>query len=273
MTHSLITKHYGKGVPVVLIHGWGLNSAVWQPTIQQLDKTLAITTIDLPGFGLNLNDSLSPYSLIKVVDKIQEALQDPAVIVGWSLGGLVATDLALRYPNKVLGLVTVASSPCFVAKNVTTEESSSNFTKQNWPGIQPNVLKMFHQQLAQNTQKTIEGFLKIQAMGSPHVRQDINTIRDLVMQHELPSTQTLDESLTLLETVDLRNQLKNINTPTLRLYGKLDSLVPKSAIDLISNLMPKSSFHIFEKASHAPFISHSKAFNEVLLNLIKLNIA
>ena len=76
MTHPLITKHYGKGVPVVLIHGWGLNSAVWQPTIQQLDKTLAITTIDLPGFGLNLNDSLSPYSLIKVVDKIQEALQE-----------------------------------------------------------------------------------------------------------------------------------------------------------------------------------------------------
>jgi len=268
MTHSLITKCYGQGTPVVFIHGWGVNSAVWQPIVQQLEKTLEITTVDLPGFGFNLSESLTPYSLTKVVDLIQASLKQPSVIVGWSLGGLIATDLALRYPDKVLGLVTVASSPCFLAKEKSVNETGYAFN--SWPGIQPEVLKMFHQQLAQNTKKTIDGFLKIQAMGSPHVRQDIKVIRDLVMQYELPHEKTLDESLALLETVDLRNQLQQINTPTLRLYGKLDGLVPKAAIDLVSNLMPKSDVHIFDKASHAPFISHPKAFNEVLLNWINI---
>ena len=266
MTHSLITKRYGQGMPIVLLHGWGVNSAVWQPMVQHLDKNVEITTIDLPGFGLNLSETVSPYSFAKVVDLIQASITQPSIIVGWSLGGLIATDIALRYPDKVLGLVTVASSPCFLAKDKSINDTEYAF--KAWPGIQPDVLKMFHQQLAQNTKKTIDGFLKIQAMGSPNVRQDIKLIRDLVMQYEVPKKKTLDESLALLETVDLRNQLNNINTPALRLYGKLDSLVPKAAIDLISSLMPESDVHVFEKASHAPFISHPEIFNEVLLNWI-----
>lgn len=266
MNLPLITKQYGKGIPVIFMHGWGLNSAVWQPTIQQLQNHIEVTTIDLPGFGLNLNNSMSPYTLTKVVDKIQASIEKPSILVGWSLGGLVATDLAIRYPDKVKGLITVASSPCFVAKEKCETEVA------RWPGIEPNVLKMFHQQLAQDAKKTIEGFLKIQAMGSPHVRQDIKTIRDLVMQHEQPSTNTLDESLALLETVDLRNQLINIEVPCLRLYGKLDGLVPKAVIELITGLMPNSDYHVFDKASHAPFISHPSEFNQILIKWIKSNI-
>jgi len=267
MNLSLISKQYGQGVPVIFIHGWGLNSAVWQPTIKQLAPHCEITTIDLPGFGLNAEHSMSPYTLTKVVDKIQATIEKPSIILGWSLGGLVATELALQYPKKVIGLVTVASSPCFVAKEAN--ESDVNNQNDEWPGIQPNVLKMFHQQLAKDTKKTIDGFLKIQAMGSPHVRQDIKTIRDLVMQHDLPTKNTLDESLALLETVDLRQQLSSIQVPCLRLYGKLDSLVPKAAIALINELMPNSEHYVFEKASHAPFISHPDEFNDVLLAWLK----
>lgn len=265
MNLPLNSRQYGQGVPVVFIHGWGLNSAVWQPIIEQLQDHIQITTIDLPGFGLNIEHAMSPYTLTNVVDELQAVIAQPSVIVGWSLGGLVATDIALRYPDKVKGLVTVASSPCFVAKD--EDENSSNF----WAGIQPNVLKMFHQQLAQDTKKTIDGFLKIQAMGSPHVRQDIKTIRDLIMQYDLPTVATLDESLALLETVDLRAELSQISVPSLRIYGKLDSLVPKNAIEDIGALMPKSEEYVFDKASHAPFISHSDEFTHVLLQWLEAN--
>ncbi|WP_076417692.1 pimeloyl-ACP methyl ester esterase BioH [Colwellia sp. UCD-KL20] len=264
MSNSLITKKYisnnhsnrEQKTPLVLIHGWGLNSAVWEPTIQKLHQHIDIITVDLPGFGLNINNPLADYSLINVVNEVQSAIDTPAIYVGWSLGGLVTTQLAYTFPEKVVGCVTVASSPCFL--NKSHEEPI-------WPGILPNVLKMFYQQLAQNTQKTLEGFLKIQAMGSPHVRQDIKTIRELVMQHSLPTEQTLADSLQLLETVDLREQLSSLKMPFLRLYGKLDSLVPKSAIEPIDALLPHSQKHIFPKASHAPFISHPEAFNKVLL--------
>jgi pimeloyl-[acyl-carrier protein] methyl ester esterase len=58
----------------------------------------------------------------------------------------------------------------------------------------------------------------------------------------------------------LSNALSDIHQPFLRLYGKLDGLVPKQVIPLIDDLVPNSDCHIFAQASHAPFISHQEEF-------------
>lgn len=265
MNNSLITTTYLTNntgdhkisTPVVLIHGWGLNSAVWESSVKQLQQYTDVITVDLPGFGLNVNNTLTDYSLANIAKQIKLSVGKPAVYVGWSLGGLVATQLAYDHPEDVLSCVTVASSPCFLSQQ---EETPA------WFGILPTVLQSFYQQLAQDTQKTLDGFLKIQAMGSPNIRQDIKTLKNLVMKHPIPTEQTLRDSLKLLETVDLRTQLSELTLPFLRIYGRLDSLVPKAAIERIDTLLPNSEKYIFNKASHAPFISHEDEFNELLLN-------
>ena len=241
----------GEGLPIVLIHGWGLNSAVWQPTMAALSSTVKVINISLPGYGDNIDHSLAPYNLAQVSQLIVNTVQQPAIYLGWSLGGLVATNIALSFPEKVLGLITVASSPSFVEEDL-------------WPGINAAVLANFHRQLAQNAEKTIKNFLKIQAMGSPHIRDDIKNLSQLVMQYPTPTQQTLDQSLMLLEQVDLRECLKEIHLPFLRLYGKLDGLVPRKVLPLIDKLAPLSEVHIFSEASHAPFISEPNEFIEVL---------
>jgi pimeloyl-[acyl-carrier protein] methyl ester esterase len=267
MAETLHFSSYGSSeksaTPLVLLHGWGLNSAVWQPFISSLPEELTnkfhIITVDLPGFGLNNDKKIHPYSLKNIVTQLSNTINQPAIYLGWSLGGLVATEMALTHPEKVLALVTVASSPRFI------EESTSSLTPlAKWPGIKPKVLTAFHQQLKEDTQKTIAGFLKIQAMGSPHIRQDIKQITNLVMQHEMPSKETLDESLSLLETSDYRKQLASIQLPFLRLYGNNDSLVPKQVIEQIAELSQQSEQHIFAQASHAPFISHLDDFTSIL---------
>ena len=271
MNNSLITTRYSlknnqtanKNIPLVFIHGWGLNSAVWQPTIQKLQQDVDIITVDLPGFGLNIDHTLTDYSLENIAQEIQSAIGIPAIYVGWSLGGLVATQLALSFPEKVLACITVASSPRFLSQESDVLP---------WPGILPKVLTMFYQQLVQDTKKTLEGFLKIQAMGSPNIRQDIKTIRNLVMQHPVPTEQTLNDSLQLLEKVDLRDDLSKLTLPFLRLYGRLDSLVPKAVIEQIDELLPHSDKHIFDKASHAPFISHGEEFNDVVLSWVQKHL-
>jgi len=252
MAEKLKISSQGKGLPLVFIHGWGLNSAVWQPSVKALKNNFEVITVDLPGFGENIGQTLSPYSLREVAKLVQEAVAKPAVYVGWSLGGLVASEIALAFPQQVKALVTVASSPCFVER-------------ESWSGIKPDVLALFHQQLAEDTAKTINNFLKIQAMGSPHLRHDIKLLRELVMQFSMPTKSTLDESLRLLETVDQRENLQHIVMPFLRLYGKLDGLVPRKAIKSISQLSPQSDVVIFEQASHAPFISHPEEFHQALL--------
>jgi pimeloyl-[acyl-carrier protein] methyl ester esterase len=260
--HSLATEQKSNKIPVVFIHGWGLNSGVWQPLFelwgQQDDSPFEFICIDLPGFGQNSQFTLTPYSLENICVLIQKTIAKPAIYLGWSLGGLIATTMALNYPEQVLGLITVANSPYFVEEN-------HHDPKEYWPGIKPEVLTSFHNQLANDTKKTITGFLKIQAMGSPHIRQDLKLITKLVMEQQQPNKNTLDLSLSLLSTSDLRSKLTNIQQPFLRLYGNNDSLVPKSAVSLINSLAPNSEEHIFMQASHAPFISHLDDFNQVLL--------
>lgn len=251
-------------IPIVLLHGWGLNSGVWQTLLTLFnnneDNRYQLITIDLPGFGINNNLNITPYSLRNICHHINQVIEQPAIYLGWSLGGLVATEMTLNYPNKVLGLITVASSPYFVEQQ-----------EREWPGIKENVLNNFHQQLAEDTAKTIKGFLKIQAMGSPHIRQDLKHITQLVMEQPLPNKHTLDESLSLLGQCDLRKHLAGIKQPFLRLYGNNDRLVPSAAIEKINVLAEKSDHHVFEHASHAPFISHLDEFHLVLLSWLDAN--
>ena len=253
-------------ISIVLIHGWGLNSAVWQPLIDSLPDsfiaTFNIITVDLPGFGMNVSTEIQPYSLANICQCINRSIDQPAIYLGWSLGGLVATEMSLRFPAKVLGLVTVASSPRFLE-----EETIDNGDKQEaWPGIKPLVLNAFYKQLQVDTKKTISGFLKIQAMGSPHIRQDIKQISQLVFQHKMANKDTLDKSLKLLETSDYREQLKGIVQPFLRIYGGADSLVPKGVIEKVSKLAATSEQQVIKQASHAPFISHTDEFKTILFD-------
>mgnify|MGYP003637000708 CR=1 FL=1 len=252
-------------IPLVLLHGWGLNSAVWQPLIESLPDDFTqffnIVTLDLPGFGVNVSVEITPYSLANICQSITNTITKPAIYVGWSLGGLVATEMALRFPEKVLALITVASTPRFIEEKVQVEENIQVL----WPGIKANILAAFHQQLHVDIEKTINGFLKIQAMGSPHIRQDIKKISQLVFQHKMASQVTLDQSLTLLESSDYRQTLQNVTQPFFRLYGNADSLVPKSVIEKVNELAPKSDVYIFKQASHAPFISHADDFKEILI--------
>lgn len=258
-------------IPLVLLHGWGLNSAVWQPLIESLPDDFTqffnIVTLDLPGFGVNVSVEIHPYSLANICQSITNTITKPAIYVGWSLGGLVATEMALRFPEKVLALITVASTPRFIEEKVQVEENIQVI----WPGIKANVLAAFHQQLQVNIEKTIDGFLKIQAMGSPHIRQDIKKISQLVFQQKMASQATLDQSLTLLESSDYRHTLQNVTQPFLRLYGNADSLVPKSVIEKVNELTPKSDVYIFKQASHAPFISHADDFKEILIQWLMVN--
>ena len=258
-----------QSIPIVLLHGWGLNSAVWQPLIASLSTDFTdafhVITVDLPGFGTNINKKVSPYSLANVCQHIANTIEQPAIYLGWSLGGLVATEMALTYPEKVLGLITVASSPRFLEQRSEEKSDEKIVNQLIWSGIKPHVLAVFHKQLQVDAEKTISGFLKLQAMGSPHVRQDIKQISQLVFQHDMANKNTLDESLKLLETSDYRLQLIDIKQPFLRLYGSADSLVPKSIIEHVAKFTENNSDqHIFEGASHAPFISHLDDFTKIL---------
>ncbi len=254
MSHTLVSPRsalqidwYGSGPSLLLLHGWGMNGAVWQelaPALAQLG--FRVGAVDLPGFGDSAPLHRSPgQALNGFADRLWSALPSDAPIhlLGWSLGGLVATQMALEAPSRVASLVTVASSPCFQAV-------------PDWPGIAVPVLRRFSQQLAEDSEKTLSAFFALQAMGSPTAREDVRRLKRAVMSKPGPDPETLALGLRILQEGDLRPQLAAIQAPWLRLYGRLDGLVPARGIARVDHLAPRSRSVVLDKASHAPFISH-----------------
>lgn len=251
MTQTLFTEVRGYGSDLVLLHGWGLNSGVWEPISHKMQQDFRITLIDLPGFGRNAECLPDNYTLDEVTDMVAAVIPVEATVLGWSMGGLVAQNLAIRFPQLMKKLVLVATTPKFEMAD-------------DWPGIRPDVLNVFEQQLERNFSKTLDRFLAIQAMGSPSSKHDIKTIRHHVQRFPIPDEKALRAGLGLLSSVDLRTNVSELNVDTLRLYGRLDSLVPHSAVEKIQALQPDCQSHVFAHASHAPFISHIDEFYEVL---------
>lgn len=252
MAQSLKFSSIGQGTPIVLLHGWGLNSGVFEPLAVELSTRFKVISIDLPGYGDNVDCLPTNYGLVELAELVYQTVAQPAIYLGWSLGGLVATQIARIAPaSEVLGLVHVATSPCFIQTD-------------DWPGIKPELLTTFHQQLDKDIGNTLSGFLKIQAMGSCHIKEDIRKIQQLVMAKPLPDKKALEQGLHILASADTRGELAHIAVPFLRIYGKMDGLVPKKVISLVDKLAKNSDTFVFDKASHAPFISNFQEFVEHL---------
>lgn len=237
---------------LVLLHGWGLNAEVWNCINEELASHFTLHLVDLPGFGRSRG--FGPMSLDEMAQQVLAAAPQNAIWLGWSLGGLVASQIALSRPERVSALVTVASSPCFSAQDA-------------WPGIKPEVLAGFQQQLSEDFQRTVERFLALQTMGTETARQDARALKQTVLSLPMPDVAVLNGGLEILKTVDLREPLSALTMPHLRIYGYLDGLVPRKVVPLLDSLWPESESQIIAKAAHAPFISHPAEFCAALIAL------
>lgn len=239
---------------LVLLHGWGLNAQVWDCITPELSAHFTLHLVDLPGYGRS--GEWGAMTLEAMAEKVLENAPERAIWLGWSLGGLVASQIALNHPTRVQALVTVASSPCFSAQD-------------EWPGIKPEVLSGFQQQLSEDFQRIVERFLALQTLGTESARQDARALKQAVLSLPMPSSEVLNGGLEILKTADLRAPLTALDLPFLRLYGRLDGLVPRKIVPQLDAQWPQSESFIFDKAAHAPFISHPQAFCAPLVALKK----
>lgn len=236
----------------MLLHGWGMNAGAWHCIRTRLAPHFRLHLLDLPGFGRSTG--YGAMSLTEMARLVLECAPDKAIWLGWSLGGLVASQVALTHPHRVQALVTVASSPCFGARDA-------------WPGIHPSVLAGFQQQLSQDFQRTVERFLALQTLGTGTATEDARTLKKALLALPMPEVAALNGGLEILKTTDLRTPLATLRLPFLRLYGYLDGLVPRKIAPLLNAQWPASEALVFPKAAHAPFISHPDRFCQILIAL------
>ena len=252
MTVSLYTNTTGAGPDIVLLHGWGMNGDVWEGILPALSTQFRTTIVDLPGHGRSL-DSPSNYTLSNLSAALADALPEHATIIGWSLGGMIATQFTLDYPQRVNKLVLVASAPQFVRD-------------ASWPdGTDAEVLAAFADGLKQDYQQTIKRFIAIQAMGSDHAREEQRTLRERVFRHGNPHPAALEGGLEILRHADLRPRLSEIQCPSLLITGEHDALFRRAAAERTQTLLKDATLSVIAGAGHAPFLSHPDKFLGSLL--------
>ena len=241
----------GQGSELVLLHGWGMHSGIFDRLRAELTMNYRVTFIDLPGFGRSPIPS-EPYSLELLREQVLAVAPKNAHYLGWSLGGLVATRIALDAPTRVNTLVTLCSNPKFLHG-------------ADWPhAMKPAVLDNFTTMLEQDYRTTLLRFLAISTLGSETQKEDLKALKERLFIHGTPAPAALRGGLKLLHDADLRVPLTRLEVPLLRLYGQLDALVPAKVAADVQFLLPHSTHHIFKHASHAPFLSHKREFLEVL---------
>jgi len=245
-----LTEPSDTQLDLVMLHGWGMNSAVWDGC-PDCWNGLSQHRIDLPGHG---HSAFQPKldTLWSWADACLDAAPERAVWLGWSLGGLVALAAALRAPKRVAGLVLLTATPRFVR--------AADWT----PAMEETTLDQFHAGLAQDPKGTLERFLALQVRGSDAARETLRTLKQELAQRPEPNPDALSLGLDLLRDEDLRGPLPDIPCPALWLFGSHDALVPQGVAERVELLMPGARTHIIQHAAHAPHLSHPQETSEVI---------
>lgn len=232
---------------LVLLHGWGMNSLAWDDVMPELLKHFRVTVIDLPGLGRSPVPG-GIYDLDYLVDHVLAVAPDEAIWMGWSLGGLIATKAATKYPERVRAVINVASSPSFVAR-------------EQWDcAMATALLQKFINIFDEDYEGTLIRFLALQAKGSVSIREDIRKLKELVYFHGLPAKQALRGGLEILRDADLRHEVQTCSVPLAYILGEHDHLVPASAAQHIRKLLPGSEVAVVEGVSHIPFVQAPQLF-------------
>lgn len=232
---------FGLGPPLVLFHGFGFDSSIWQELIQPLKMHYQIYLVDLPGFGLS-----HPVNWSWFKTELLMRLPDKFNVLGWSLGGLYATRLALETPHRVLKLMNLCSSPYFIAG-------------EKWPGIKNHEFEIFSKQLIEKPEESLRAFRAKEMHACQAIPQDFGRI---------PTVSVLAENLKILGTWDFRAQLSHLNIPMAYLFAGMDSIIPMTLFYEFNKRYPEIFSYILEDATHLLFLSHQNQFIDLLRKFI-----
>jgi len=248
---NLYFEKFGAGPKIVLLHGWGFNGAVWHQLVDKLQDRYEVTVIDLPGFGRSAK-YLSDYQLTSLAKDVINVIDGECVLIGWSMGGIIAQQIALDYPEKVKKLVLLSCNAQFVADSI-------------WPwAIKAEVLNTFSNNLRDDYKATLHRFLMLQARGGENMRETVREMKQRLFEHGEPDQRALLSGLQLLQNTSFIDSLSRLKLPTLIMQGRLDALVPVSSGSEMLKLLPDGQLYQFEQAAHAPFVSHLDEFTDVL---------
>lgn len=240
---------FGHGRPVLFLHGWLGSWRYWYPTIEHIDDHFRAYSFDFWGFG-DTNRHANVVSIQSYSDQVIRFLDelgiDRVLLVGHSMGGMVALKTAINHPKRIsrvvaVGAPIVGDSLSWLLKLTDRVVFADAFARMHW-------LRrfMFHRFLGETNDPAVHEILD-----------------DSVKS----SSTTLRRAVSSMWRTDLRPELKRLAVPTLIVHGGRDEIVHPNQADLFDDV-PCAEVVVMPESRHFPFLDEAELFNETLLRFL-----
>lgn len=235
--------------PLVFLHGLGGGHHAWEHQVPYFGGLgYPSHAWDQPGYGHS--QSVDPYDLEHITAALARLIEslssEPVVLIGHSMGGLIAQEAHVRHPRLIKALALCFTSPAFAG-------GSSEFTRQF---IAARVAPLDQGK----TMAQIAAQL-IPTMGSN------SKLAEQIMAGVPP--ETYRKAVHLLTTFDRRKELAGIKVPTLLIAGADDNTAPPAVMEKMWQKIPAAEYVLLEHCGHLGPMDQPEAFNAALLAFLK----
>lgn len=241
---------YGRGRPVLFLHGWLGSWSLWRQTIEVVGQEFKTYSLDFWGFGESRGIGDSPdasafhvSAFVEMVNQFMDKLGIPkAALVGHSMGGTVTLNTAIRYPDKVVKACCIGSPINGNSLNLLLKLSGvPAFAFLVWRS--PPLLRLF-----------LSVYSRFMAKDGKRMSQMITRdVSQVTMESFLQSIGTLRET-------NLTDELYRLTMPTLGIYGKRDIIVNPNERNLLREGVPHSQVLYFKDSGHFPMLDTPDKF-------------
>ena len=241
-----------EGVPLVFIHGWLGSSLEWKYQLYHFNVKNHIILLDLPGFGKSdkpkENYTIDFYTK-QIIDFFKLLKYNKVILIGHSLGGLIAQDIVLKNPKIVEKLILISSTS-------GKPQSILERIKIFWINI---LFSLFYKALLKiilgkiiSPEKEFREFKKLykNALKTPKAIV-LNTFKNMTYKYKL------------------KEELCTISQPTILIYGTEDRIVSEAAINELNDYIPKTELFLIDKASHRAMYDNNVRVNGLIEQFIQ----
>jgi pimeloyl-ACP methyl ester carboxylesterase len=255
----------GEGEPLLLIHGYGAGSWVWEKQINILSKNYKVYALDIIGYGYSDRPRIeyTPETYIHFLRDFIDGLEiERATLIGNSMGGGIAWAMAALFPKRVGKLILIDCVPPDVLKQVRNESFRALAVIKNIP------------------------FLPYWVISSRNKNSIRRVLQECLFDRELISPALLDRQWELIrfkgsawvlystlkhakDTSKMGDYLSLINHPTLLIWGEQDLVFPPSVGESLHRAIKGSKLDIIKRSGHIPMWETPEEVNQVILDFLK----
>ncbi|MEO8544313.1 MAG: alpha/beta hydrolase [Burkholderiaceae bacterium] len=245
---------------VFLLHGAYGSKDYFRPEIETLVRAgLRVVAWDAPGYGL----STLPEGGLRIEDMAEAAVRlielmggRANVLLGHSMGGIIAPAVAVMAPDRIHGLVISATVAAFSQKS---EEDKKNFLAERIEPLKQG--KTFRE-----TAGAVVASMFAPGSGGPLVE----LVREVALS---TSTETFIASIEAIVRYEGVETLRKVKVPTLLLAGQYDKVGrPDGMENIKKSFIPHAQFHVLPHSGHYAFAEQPELFNQHLLTFIRQSV-